>query len=122
VTIVALVTFAIAFSLSRVSAALAYAPLGHLIAATRLVRERNQYDVRAQKTTDDEIGELIDNFNQMLSEIDRRDRQLLLQQIDLEQVGGHADFGAALGQRRTGGGARFARWKPAARKASSSRT
>ena len=86
VALVALVTFAIAFSLSRVTAALAYAPLGHLIAATRLVRERNQYDVRAQKTTDDEIGELIDNFNQMLSEIDRRDRQLLLQQIDLEQV------------------------------------
>jgi two-component system sensor histidine kinase/response regulator len=86
VSIVALVTFAIAFSLSRVTAALAYAPLGHLIAATRLVRERNQYDVRAQKTTDDEIGELIDNFNQMLSEIDRRDRQLLLQQLDLEHV------------------------------------
>jgi signal transduction histidine kinase/DNA-binding response OmpR family regulator len=86
VTLVALVTFAIAFSLSRVTAGLAYAPLGHLIAATRLVRERNQYDVRAQKTTDDEIGELIDNFNQMLSEIDRRDRQLLLQQLDLEHV------------------------------------
>jgi two-component system, sensor histidine kinase and response regulator len=86
VTIVALVTFAIAFSLSRVTAALAYAPLGHLITATRLVRERNQYDVRAEKTTDDEIGELIDNFNQMLSEIDRRDRQLLLQQLDLEYM------------------------------------
>ena len=85
-TIVALVTFAIALWLSRVAAALAYAPLGHLIAATRLVRERNQYDVRAQKTTDDEIGELIDNFNQMLSEIDRRDRQLLLQQLDLEHM------------------------------------
>ena len=85
-TIVALVTFAIAFWLSRVTAALAYAPLGHLIAATRLVRERNQYDVRAQKATDDEIGELIDNFNQMLSEIDRRDKQLLLQQLDLEHM------------------------------------
>ena len=86
VTLVALGTFAIAFSLSRVTADLAYAPLGHLIVATRVVRDRNQYDVRAQKTTDDEIGELIDNFNQMLSEIDRRDRQLLLQQLDLEHM------------------------------------
>jgi two-component system sensor histidine kinase/response regulator len=86
VALVALATFAIAFWLSRVTASLAYAPIGHLIAATRLVRERGQYDVRAQKTSDDEIGELIDDFNQMLSEIDRRDRQLLLQQLDLEDV------------------------------------
>src|SRR5262245_31309031 len=86
VALVALATFGIAFWLSRVTARVAYAPIGHLIAATRLVRERNQYDVRAQKTSDDEIGELIDDFNQMLSEIDRRDRQLLLQQLDLEQM------------------------------------
>src|SRR5262249_56160682 len=86
VALVALATFGIAFWLSRITGRLAYAPIGHLIAATRLVRERNQYDVRAQKTSDDEIGELIDDFNQMLSEIDRRDRQLLLQQLDLEHM------------------------------------
>src|SRR6185295_14116678 len=76
VGLVGLATFGIAFWLSRATAQRAYAPIGHLIAATRLVRERGQYDVRAQKTSDDEIGELIDDFNQMLSEIDRRDRQL----------------------------------------------
>jgi len=86
VGLVGLATFGIAFWLSRATAQRAYAPIGHLIAATRLVRERGQYDVRAQKTSDDEIGELIDDFNQMLSEIDRRDRQLLLQQLDLEHV------------------------------------
>ena len=86
VGLVALGTFAIAFWLSRVTARLAYAPIGHLIAATRQVRESGHYDVRALKTSDDEIGELIDDFNQMLSEIDRRDRQLLLQQLDLEHM------------------------------------
>ncbi|HMF98225.1 MAG TPA: response regulator [Vicinamibacterales bacterium] len=86
VALVAFATFGIAFWLSRATARVAYAPIGHLIAATRLVRERNQYDVRALKTSDDEIGELIDDFNQMLSEIDRRDRQLLLQQLDLEHM------------------------------------
>ena len=51
-TLVALVTFAIAFSLSRVTARLAYAPLGHLIAATRLVREpTNTTSARRKRPT-----------------------------------------------------------------------
>jgi two-component system, sensor histidine kinase len=84
VVLIALGTFGVAFWLARVTARAAYAPIAHLIAAIRLVREGSQYTVRAQKTSDDEIGEVIDGFNQMLSDIDRRDRQLLLQQIDLE--------------------------------------
>src|SRR5262249_32629311 len=86
VGLVALVTFAIAFGLARITARLACEPVAQLLAATRQVRESGQYDVRARKTSDDEIGEVIDDFNQMLSEIDRRDRQLLLQQLDLEHV------------------------------------
>src|SRR5262245_41432739 len=39
VALVALATFGIAFWLSRITGRLAYAPIGHLIAATRLVRE-----------------------------------------------------------------------------------
>src|SRR5262249_60939942 len=79
VGLVALVTFAIAFGLSRTTARLAYEPVAQLLAATRQVRESGQYDVRARKTSDDEIGEGIDDFNQKLSEIDRPGPQLLLQ-------------------------------------------
>ena len=46
----------------------------------------HQYHARAEAGNDDEIGQLIERFNEMLSEIERRDTQLLLQQDDLEQT------------------------------------
>jgi signal transduction histidine kinase/CheY-like chemotaxis protein len=62
------------------------APLLGLTAITRRVTRERHYDMRATKSSDDEIGELIDGFNEMLSEIQRRDQQLLLQQEDLERM------------------------------------
>jgi two-component system sensor histidine kinase/response regulator len=70
----------IAFSLQRVISA----PLLRLTDITRAVTRDRHYDIRAAKGGRDEIGELIDGFNDMLSEIQRRDRQLLIQQEDLE--------------------------------------
>jgi two-component system sensor histidine kinase/response regulator len=78
--------FWIAFGLSRMTARLIYSPIARLIAVARLVRDSSCYDVRADKGDDDEIGELIQRFNEMLSEIQRRDKQLLLQHEDLEQT------------------------------------
>jgi two-component system, sensor histidine kinase and response regulator len=86
---VALVMFGtiwIAFGLSRATARLTCGPIERLIAVTRRVRERREYGVRADRTTDDELGELTDQFNDMLGEMQRRDRQLLLQQQDLEHT------------------------------------
>jgi signal transduction histidine kinase/DNA-binding response OmpR family regulator len=79
-------TFWVAFAMSRAAARATCRPVDRLIAVTREVRDRRSYDARAEKTTDDEIGELIDRFNEMLSEIQRRDQQLLLQQEDLERT------------------------------------
>lgn len=76
--------FWIAFGLSRVTARLIYAPIARLIDVARLVRDSRQYGVRAARGDDDEIGELVDRFNEMLSEIQRRDEQLLVQQDSLE--------------------------------------
>jgi two-component system, sensor histidine kinase and response regulator len=70
-------TFWIALGLSKATARLTYGPIVRLIEMTRLVREDRRYDVRAERTTDDEIGELIDRFNDMLSEIQRRDDELV---------------------------------------------
>jgi two-component system, sensor histidine kinase len=80
--------FWIAFGLSRMTARLMYTPIARLIEVARLVRDSNRYDVRATSGDDDEIGELVERFNEMLSEIERRDRQLLLQQNDLEHTVG----------------------------------
>ncbi|MGN6388389.1 MAG: putative bifunctional diguanylate cyclase/phosphodiesterase [Burkholderiaceae bacterium] len=46
-----------------------------IIAVTDLARrvvERRDYTLRAERTTDDEIGYMVDAFNQMLSEVERR--------------------------------------------------
>jgi signal transduction histidine kinase/DNA-binding response OmpR family regulator/HPt (histidine-containing phosphotransfer) domain-containing protein len=81
-----IVAFCMTFAMSRATARLLYAPIGRLIEVTRLVRNHARYDIRAEPGDRDEIGELVEQFNAMLSEIQTRDQQLLLQQNDLEQI------------------------------------
>ena len=76
----------IAFGLARTTARLVFAPIARLIEVTRLVRDGRRYDVRAAAGDDDEIGELVDQFNAMLSDIQKRDQQLVEQQEALEQT------------------------------------
>jgi two-component system, sensor histidine kinase and response regulator len=61
-------------------------PLLKLTEATRVVTRDHRYDVRVEKTGDDEIGELIGGFNEMLGEINDRDGQLLRHQEQLERT------------------------------------
>ena len=83
---VVFVAFWIALGLSGWISGITFRPIERLIDVTRTVRDGGRYDVRAERTTDDEIGELIERFNDMLSEIQRRDQQLLSHQNDLEQT------------------------------------
>ena len=78
--------FWIALGLSRATARLIFTPIARLIEVTRLVRDGGRYDVRADAGDADEIGELIDQFNAMLCDIQKRDQLLLLQQDDLEHT------------------------------------
>jgi signal transduction histidine kinase/DNA-binding response OmpR family regulator len=71
---------------ARLLARITCAPIEHLMDVARVVRNEGRYDVRATRTTEDEIGVLIDRFNDMLSEIQRRDGQLVHNQVNLEQV------------------------------------
>jgi two-component system sensor histidine kinase/response regulator len=75
----------IAFGLARTTARLIFTPIARLIEVTRLVRNGGRYDVRAEAGDDDEIGELIAQFNAMLGDIQKRDQQLVLQQDNLER-------------------------------------
>ena len=59
-------------------------PVLRLAAATRRVTEERDYAVRAAKSGEDEIGDLIDGFNGMLEQIQRRDQQLREHQEHLE--------------------------------------
>ncbi|MFI5246779.1 MAG: CHASE sensor domain-containing protein, partial [Gemmatimonadales bacterium] len=76
--------FWIALGLSRTTARLVFDPIARLIEVTHQVRDGKRYDVRAEAGNNDEIGELIDQFNAMLSDIQTRDEQLLAQQAQLE--------------------------------------
>jgi two-component system sensor histidine kinase/response regulator len=78
--------FLIAYGLSRITTRLVFDPISRLIAVTTLVRDSGRYDVRADPGDADEIGELIIRFNTMLSEIQKRDEQLLSQKDALEET------------------------------------
>jgi two-component system, sensor histidine kinase len=52
-------------------------PVGRLASTARDVALRRDYSVRAVKEDDDEVGLLVDGFNEMLGEIQRRDDELV---------------------------------------------
>jgi len=89
ISIIAVVLFgavAIAFVLSSRLQRLISSPILRLTDVTRTVSRDRNYDIRAEKSGQDEVGVLIDHFNEMLSEIQRRDRRLLDQQDALERI------------------------------------
>jgi len=60
-------------------------PVLDLAATARAVSENEDYSLRAEKRGDDELGQLVDAFNQMLVQIQQRDSALLEAKEDLEQ-------------------------------------
>ncbi len=59
-------------------------PISELSAAMRAVSESNQYEIRLQKRSEDEIGVLVDGFNNMLHQIHERDERLAAANDELE--------------------------------------
>ncbi|MBS1875116.1 MAG: HAMP domain-containing protein [Acidobacteria bacterium] len=59
-------------------------PILELTAVAARVSEGNDYGVRAAKTANDEIGDLIERFNGMMDQIQFRDRELQRAQDELE--------------------------------------
>ena len=59
-------------------------PIQELAALASRVARESDYSARAMKTTDDEVGSLIDGFNHMLKQIEQRDGALLLANSELE--------------------------------------
>jgi signal transduction histidine kinase/HPt (histidine-containing phosphotransfer) domain-containing protein len=61
-------------------------PLLNLTNTARAITRDRRYDVRAEGGGDDEIGELVNGFNEMLAEIHARDVELLSGQERLERT------------------------------------
>lgn len=61
------------------------APILKLAETARHISEARDYRLRAEKTSSDEIGSLVDDFNNMLDQIQLRDRELRHAREDLEE-------------------------------------
>ena len=59
-------------------------PVLRLAEMTKLISKNRDYSLRATTTSSDEIGQLIQGFNRMLSEIQERDSELVLHRDHLE--------------------------------------
>ena len=73
---VLLVSSLIAFLLSSKLRAVIATPISQLVRATTSVSETSDYSVRAQRLSGDELGVLVDRFNEMLAGIQSRDNHL----------------------------------------------
>ena len=51
-------------------------PIFHLAQTARTVSMRQSYSTRARKESEDELGQLVDDFNEMLGQLERRDSEL----------------------------------------------
>jgi PAS domain S-box-containing protein len=60
-------------------------PILQLAWTTRMVTSSRDYSIRAMKVSEDEVGVLIDGFNEMLGQIQTRDSELLRARGELEQ-------------------------------------
>jgi TMAO reductase system sensor TorS len=60
-------------------------PVIHLAQTAKAVTVLKNYAIRAKRTTEDELGMLIDGFNEMLSQIQQRDAELELRRDSLEE-------------------------------------
>ena len=78
-------TALLAFLLSSRLQGIILRPIVHLAQVARTVSVGKNYGLRAMKQADDDLGQLTDTFNQMLSEIERRDEELTRHRDQLEQ-------------------------------------
>jgi signal transduction histidine kinase/DNA-binding response OmpR family regulator len=83
-TISLVLAFVIAVQLARHLAGKVTRPVSELCEAALQVSEANNYEVRAVKHENNEVGTLVDSFNAMLEQILRRDQELAQHGVRLE--------------------------------------
>jgi len=84
VSVVLLLALLIAYLVSARLQGLISSPILKLTDIAQTVSQEQEYSIRALKQTDDEVGLLIDSFNEMLEQIQQRDAQLVDMNENLE--------------------------------------
>ncbi len=82
---VMLLSVLLAFLLARLMAPAVSRPILSLAAAMKRVTAVQDYSLRVERISDDEVGDLVDWFNEMLKQIEKRDRQLEAHKEELER-------------------------------------
>jgi len=82
--LIILLTSFLAYLISRRLQAFISAPILHLAHTMQLVAEEKDYRRRAIASTHDEMGNLINGFNNMLEQVETRDRELQQNREELE--------------------------------------
>jgi signal transduction histidine kinase len=85
VGLVALIALVVAFAISNRLQRVVSDPILNLARAARTVAQEKNYSVRAVKQSNDELGELVEGFNEMLAQIQARDTALETARANLEQ-------------------------------------
>ncbi|GAA0791729.1 putative bifunctional diguanylate cyclase/phosphodiesterase [Marinobacterium sediminicola] len=80
-----LVSVLVASILSDVAQGVVTGPILNLARTARRITETRNYELRAEKLSQDEIGNLADDFNEMLNQIQLRDEELRSIQAHLEE-------------------------------------
>ena len=80
-----LLSFGIAYLLSRRLQKHITAPILDLAGTARIISTKKDYSIRARKTADDETGQLADAFNSMLAEIESQNQRILALNHSLEE-------------------------------------
>ena len=75
----------IAFGVAWVLQGFISGPILRLAAAARTVTSEKSYTIRVERGSRDEVGTLVDGFNEMLGEIHKRDAELQRHQAHLEE-------------------------------------
>jgi two-component system, sensor histidine kinase and response regulator len=83
-SIAAFISFIAAILLAGRFSSLISTPIQELAKMARSVGQHHRYSERATKYGNDEVGDLVNGFNEMLSAIEERDNQLALRQGALE--------------------------------------
>jgi signal transduction histidine kinase/CheY-like chemotaxis protein len=76
VSVILVASLFLAFFLSSRLQKVISGPILHLAETARLVSTKKNYSIRAGKQGQDEMGDLVDGFNEMLSQIQFRDQEL----------------------------------------------
>jgi signal transduction histidine kinase/CheY-like chemotaxis protein len=84
--VVLLVASIVAFLISARLQRVISVPVLRLSETARVVSDKKDYSVRAQKLGDDEVGALIDSFNEMLAQIQKRDTELQVARAAAERA------------------------------------